>query len=294
MENLPCNYHKQSIMKTYIVATDFSENAGNALHYAGALAAFTNASIILYNAYTVPVHAATGLVSATGVEELLEANNENLSKLAEPISLQYGVKITTTSKLGEIVYTIDELVAHTKADLVIMGMHEQKWSDRVFGNHTTAVIRKANYPVLVIPPEATFSGCKKILYAFDGNKEFSPGSLSVLSDVVARFNAEIQVFHVVTPNTETRENKLEETKMYADSDQAFKDITYDFKQVEEAGVINGIEKEINEFGADLLVMVPHKLNVWESLLNQSTTRSMCLRTHIPLLVLPNAKTSQDN
>ena len=78
------------------------------------------------------------------------------------------------------------------------------------------------------------------------------------------------------------------------SDQAFKDITYDFKQVEEAGVINGIEKEINEFGADLLVMVPHKLNVWESLLNQSTTRSMCLRTTIPLLVLPNAKTSQDN
>ena len=277
-------------MKTYIVATDFSENAGNALQYAGALAAYTNASIILFNAYTVPVHAATGLVSAAGVEELLKANDEHLSELAEPISRQYGVKITSTSKLGEIVYTIDELVAHTKADLVIMGMHAQKWSDRVFGNHTTAVIRKAQYPVLVVPPEATFLGVKKILYAFDGNKEFSPGSLSVLSDVVARFNAEVQVFHVVTPNAES---KLEEAKVYAETQKAFKDVSYDYKNVEEAEVIKGIEKEINEFGADLLVMVPHKLNVWESLLNQSTTRSMCLRTHIPLLVLPNAKTPQD-
>lgn len=278
-------------MKTYIVATDFSENAGNALQYAGALAAYTNASIILFNAYTVPVHAATGLVSAAGVEELLKANDEHLSELAEPISRQYGVKITSTSKLGEIVYTIDELVAHTKADLVIMGMHAQKWSDRVFGNHTTAVIRKAQYPVLVIPPEAKFLGIKKILYAFDGNKEFSPGSLSVLSDVVARFNAEVQVFHVVTPKAE---NKLEEAKVYAETQIAFKNVSYDYKNVEEAEVVKGIEKEINEFGADLLVMVPHKLNVWESLLNQSTTRSMCLRTHIPLLVLPNAKTSQDN
>lgn len=281
-------------MKTYIVANDFSENAENALEYAGALAAFTNASIILFNAYTVPVHAATGLVSATGVEELLKANNEHLSELAEPISRQYGVKITSTSKLGEIVYTIDELVAHTKADLVIMGMHAQKWSDRVFGNHTTAVIRKAQYPVLVIPPGATFLGVKKILYAFDGNQDFSPGSLSVLSDVVARFNAEVQVFHVVTPNAETKENKFEESKIYAETEKTFKDVTLDYKHVEEAGVINGIEKEINEFGADLLVMVPHKLNVWESLLNQSTTRSICLRTHIPLLILPNAKTSQDN
>ena len=278
-------------MKTYIVATDFSENAGNALQFAGGLAAFTNATIILFNAYTVPVHAATGLVSAAGVEELLKANNEHLSDLAEPISRQYGVKITSTSKLGEIVYTIDELVAHTKADLVIMGMHAQKWSDRVFGNHTTAVIRKAQYPVLVIPPEATFSGVKKILYAFDGNTEYSPGSLSVLSDVVSRFNAEVQVFHVVTPNADS---KLEEVKVYAETQKAFKDVSYDYKNVEEAEVIKGIEKEINEFGADLLVMVPHKLNVWESLLNQSTTRSMCLRTHIPLLVLPNAKTSQDN
>ncbi len=278
-------------MKTYIVATDFSENAGNALQYAGALAAFTNASIVLFNAYTVPVHAATGLVSATGVEELLKANNEHLSELAEPISRQYGVKITTTSKLGEIVYTIDELVAHTKADLVIMGMHAQNWSDRVFGNHTTAVIRKAQYPVLVIPPEATFLGVKKILYAFDGNQDFSPGSLSVLSDVVARFNAEVQVFHVVTPNAE-RESKLEEAIVNAETQKTFKDVSYDYKNVEEDEVIKGIEKEINEFGADLLVMLPHKLNVWESLLNQSTTRSMCLRTHIPLLVLPDAKISE--
>jgi len=281
-------------MKTYIVATDFSENSINALHYAGALAAFTNASIVLFNAYTVPVHAANGLISAAGVGKLIKENNENLLKLAEPVSKQYGVKISAISKLGEIVYSLDELVAHTKADLVIMGMHANKWSDRVFGNHTTAVVRKANYPVLIIPPEAIYTGVKKILYAFDGHKKFSPGSLSLLSDVVARLNAEVQVFHVVTPHKKENEYHLEESKMYSEEGNTSKDVSYDFKNVEEQAVITGIEKEINEFGADLLVMLPHKLNIWESLLNQSTTRSMCLRTVIPLLVLPNAKTLQDS
>ena len=276
-------------MKTYIVATDFSENASNALQYAGALAASTNASIILFNAYTVPVHAANGLVSAASVDELLKETNNNLSRLAEPVAQQYGIKITPGSRLGEIVYCLDDLVAHTKADLVIMGMHANKWSDRVFGNHTTAVIRKANFPVLVIPPDAKFSGVKKILYAFDGNKDFSPGSLSVLNDVVARLNAEVQVFHVVTPNMQLKEYKLEETNIYPEQDKSAGDVSYEYKNVEEQAVITGIEKEIKEFGADLLVMLPHKLNVWESLLNQSNTRSMCLRTHIPLLVLPNAK-----
>lgn len=285
-------------MKTYIVATDFSENAQNALQYAAAMAAFTKASIILFNAYTVPVHAATGLVSALGVEDLLKINNEKLARLAEPLSRQYGVRITPNSKLGEIVYTIDELVAHTKADLVIMGMHANTWSDRVFGNHTTAVIRKALYPVLVIPPDANYLGIKKILYAFDGNKNYSPGSLSVLSDVVARFNAEVQVFHVISPESDSKENVLQEHGLMAETSKSrngiLKDVPFEYKNVEETGIINGIEKEIIEFEADLLVMVPHKLNVWESLLNQSTTRSMCLRTRIPLLVLPNAKTTQDN
>lgn len=281
-------------MRTYIVATDFSENSKKALQYAGALAAFTNASIVLFNAYTVPVHAANGLISAAGVGKSIKENNEDLLKLADPVSRQYGVKISPISKLGEIVYSLDELVAHTKADLVIMGMHANKWSDRVFGNHTTAVIRKAKYPVLVIPPEATYTGVKKILYAFDGHKEFSPGSLSLLSDVVVRLNAEVQVFHVVTPKEKQMEYNLEETKMYRGASKISKDVSYDYKNVEEQAVITGIEKEINEFGADLLVMLPHKLNIWESLLNQSNTRSMCLRTHIPLLVLPNERTLQNN
>ena len=53
-------------------------------------------------------------------------------------------------------------------------------------------------------------------------------------------------------------------------------------------VVDGIEREIRETKADLLVMVPHKLNFWESLFHQSTTRSMALRAHIPILVLPNS------
>jgi hypothetical protein len=60
----------------------------------------------------------------------------------------------------------------------------------------------------------------------------------------------------------------------------------DYKLLEVEDVISGIEKGIEQYNAHLLVMVPHRLNLWEGIMNQSVTRSMALRTQIPLLALP--------
>jgi nucleotide-binding universal stress UspA family protein len=275
---------KTGFMKTIIVATDYSLNANNALQYAAELATYTKSKLILFNSYTLPVHASNTLLSATVVEELIGSNEEYLQNIAEETSSKYDVEVDYFTRLSNFEEELDELVLKTKAELVVMGMHENDWSDSIIGNTTTAVIRHAKYPVLVIPHTAFFKPTKKILFAFDSDCIYPKNKLSVFKEIANCFHAEVQVFHVET--LQHRKNLDAIT-----SDEVIKSLSEcepSYKDVYISDVIAGIEKGIDEFGADLVVMVPHKLTFWEALGYSSKTRKMALRTNVPLLVLPNS------
>jgi nucleotide-binding universal stress UspA family protein len=199
------------------------------------------------------------------------------------------VKVSVRTKPIELSKGPEELVEHEKAEIVVIGSHTNDWSDRLFGNHTTGVIRHAKYPVLIVPPFAAFNSVKKILYAFDNSRVSTPETLSILSEVASRLNAEVQVFHVMPPTGEVASEVSEDPELCPEVELALKNVRHDYKDVFEELVVDGIEREIRETEADLLVMVPYKLNFWESLFHQSTTCSMALRAHIPILVLPNTR-----
>ncbi len=274
-------------MKTIIAATDFSSNAHNAMLYAGALAAGMKAKIILFNAFSLPFHASNTLLTPAGVDELLQANQERLEKMALQLSLQFGIAVGAQTQYASLTDALDEMVPQLKADLVVMGVHATDWSDRLFGNTTTAVIKGAAYPVLIVPETATFSGIKKILYAFDATYLADENKLTLLQELASRFGAEVQVFHVDYPGTAAIYNKETADNVHPVVEVALSEVEHDYKEVEAEDRIEGIEKGIEAYKADLLVMVPHRLNIWESLLNQSTTRAMALRAQLPLLLLPN-------
>jgi nucleotide-binding universal stress UspA family protein len=271
-------------MKTIIVATDYSLNANNALQYAAELATYTKSKLILFNSYTLPVHASNTLLSANVVEELIGSNEEYLENIAEETSNKYDIEVDYFTRLSNFEEELDDLVLTTKAELVVMGMHENDWSDSIIGNTTTAVIRHANYPVLVIPQTAFFKPTKKILFAFDSDCIYPKNKLSVFKEIANCFHAEVQVFHVETVQHRKNLNAIpanEVLKSLNECDPSYKDVYI-------SDVIAGIEKGIDEFGADLVVMVPHKLTFWEALGYSSKTRKMALRTNVPLLVLPNS------
>jgi nucleotide-binding universal stress UspA family protein len=271
-------------MKTIIVATDYSLNANNALQYASELATYTKSKLILFNSYTLPVHASNTLLSANVVDELIGSNEEYLQNIAEETSNKYGIDVDYFTKLSNFEEELDELVIETKAELVVMGMHENDWSDSIVGNTTTAVIRHAKYPVLVIPQTAFFKPIDKILFAFDSDCIYPKNKLSVFKEIANCFHAEVQVFHVETAK---KNRKASEAVASAKFGENISDDSQSYKDVYISDIVEGIEKGIEEFGAELVVMVPHQLTFWEALGYSSKTRKMALRTNVPLLVLPN-------
>lgn len=277
-------------MKTIIVATDFSKNANNALEYAAGLAACAHAEIVLFHAFQLPVHASNTLLSAKAYDEILTADEERLKALAKSASVRYGITVHSFIKMSSINDELDKLVADLQADLVVMGMHENDWSDKLLGNTTTAVIRQANYPVLVVPENASFAQVEKLLYAFDNSCVYVPNTLSSLKNFANNFKAEVQVFHVESPKSTLVERKENAASSIPVVEMALSEVEHCYRDVTEDDVVQAIEKGVQEFDADILVMVPHKLSFWEVLLNKSKTREMALRTHVPLLVLSNSAT----
>ena len=153
-------------MRTFIVATDFSPEAENALEYACAAAKDLYARVILFNSYSFPIHAANARLPASHIKELEEHNKDLLKERAAKLSHKWGIEVDYEYGLMlEVSDELDNLVAKHQGDLVVMGMAPRSLAQELFGNTTTSVIMKQKYPVLAVPLGATFGGLNKILFA---------------------------------------------------------------------------------------------------------------------------------
>ena len=271
-------------MRTLIVATDFSTEANNAAKYAAALAQHIRGRIILFNSYQLPEQSDYKATSQAEIDKQLQNNREYLEDVALKISQQYNIPVDSWTNLTYVAEGLDELVRRTNAEVVIMGMWKNAREDSLFGNTTTFVISQASYPVLVVPDGLSFRKMRKILFSWDSGNCFSAATFELLKNLACGFGAEVQVFHV------KQELELAGSSPGTEKvalEQLLQGVQHSFRNMEEEEVLEGIDRGMQEFRADLLVMVPHKPGNGEAFFHESRTREMALRTKIPLLTLPN-------
>ena len=270
-------------MKTIIVATDFSTEANNAMRYAAVLAQKMRSRIILFNSFQIPDRNSSPGLTSLGVNEEMKKNRIFLEKMALQLSEKHGIKVDCWSNLTFVAEGLKELVHRSGADLVVMGMWKKAEDDYLLGNTTTFVISQANFPVLVVPEDFHFTKIRKILFSWDPHLSIATEHLAFLKEFASGLKAKVQVLHVAqeltafSSSTPVRKHGIE---------QAFEGLGSAFRSLENRSVIAGIERGIMEFGADLLVMVPHKPHSSDSIFYESRTREMALRVKVPLLTLP--------
>lgn len=277
------------IMKTIIVATDLSKDANNALEYAAALARIANAKLVLYNSFVIPPHAANTLLPASGIEKMIASNKASLEYIALKTACTYDIEVTTVSKLAEIQEELDKLVAEYNADLVVMGMRGDSIDQKLFGNTTTSIIAHASYPVLVVPQDAKFKGMSRILFACDEKCATANTTLTRLREIASDMKADVQVLHVDKLVKKANEVLHSHISDNAELEEQFQGVSHTYRDIDGVGIIEGIEKGVNEYNADLLVMVPQKHGLWDSLVHRSKTRIMASRSKVPLLSIPFGK-----
>lgn len=271
---------------TIIAATNFSAIANNAVTYAAGITKAIGGQLLLFNSFSMPVHTANSRISADALQKQIDKASERLATLANEISNIYSIKVFSYCNYSFLEDQLPSLIEGTGAELLVMGMAQRSLEQDVLGNSTTSAIKNCDIPILAVPFNARFQNTKKILFAFDKFRELSVKKLVWLREAVKLIGGEIELFSV---DEKIVEMKLSNSPALLGNiiEDELKDMKYFYKTVRSNSVIGEIKKEIKNYGADVLVMVPQKHGFWDSLIHKSKTRMMASGMDIPLLSLPN-------
>lgn len=190
--------------KKILVAYDGSTSGTNALLQSFRLATEEKSWITV--ATVVPTYDGDiDLIAVGDIHEALRRPGEEILSKANALAKKEGALIKTTLEEGEIYDRLVDLAEAENCGVIIMGRRGTSHTERsLIGNVTARVIGHSQRDVLVVP-EGTTIGWKKILVATDGSRysdlatdraiDFAKsygGSLTVVSvvDVPSEFYAE--------------------------------------------------------------------------------------------------------
>ncbi|MCM4173293.1 universal stress protein [Arenibacter sp. TNZ] len=279
-------------MKRILLPTDFSNNSFKAIDYA--LQSFKNKECTFYlmHTYLPPVYNAEYLIGSPGLiglgDVMQETSMTQLEKLKNRLQKEYN-----NSKHSFIVHTafntllneVMETVESEGIGLVVMGTKGATGAEEIFfGTNTVHVLKKANCPVLVIPPNFEYEKPLEILFPTDFEIGYNKELLAPLLDISEEHGSQINVLHVstgyeLTADQEKQKNGLQKIL-------AKKALFHDVPS-------NDIINAINDFQAkekiNLLVMVQNKHTFFERLFIEPVIKKIGFHVTIPFMVIPQLK-----
>ncbi|KAF2326512.1 universal stress protein [Flavobacterium ginsenosidimutans] len=271
---------------TIIAATNFSTIANNAVTYAAGLAKATGAKLVLFNSFSLSVHSANSHITADAMQKQIDRAISRLENLAKETADVFKIEVDSICTYSFLEDELPRIIEQTNADAVVMGMAERSFEQELLGNSTTTAIKNLHIPVLAVPENARFQSIKKVLYACDSLSFSAIKKFSWIKSTLGDFGAEIEFFSVDEKLDDLKEEQ-HRILMNSNIEKEFEDVKYLYKTVRSNAVINEIRKEIKNYEADLLIMVPQKYGFWDSLVHRSKTRILAAGLDIPLLSFPN-------
>jgi len=270
-------------MKTILVPTDFSKAAGNASEYAVNLAKAIKANVLLFHVYHVPILVSEVPVMVITPDELQKENEAQLKKEAAHLKKLSGVEVKYMAKMG---MAVDEILEEEKnADIIVMGMHgASKLSEVLMGSITTATLRKAKIPVLVIPEKVEYKNPEKIVFACDYDPRTDVHALDILKALMKTFDSKI---YVVNVKQKKESVSVEEAIAGAKLESKLSDVEHIYYFSEKEDLVEGINEFVEDKHADMIAIIPHRYNLMDRLFHKSISKKMAFHTRVPLLALPD-------
>lgn len=212
-------------MKTILVPTDFSEQAGYALDLAVQIGKRSGAKILLLNVVegvrNFSFNTMGEVESSTGeeaffIKKLAEQTRERLYDVKEEL-LKEGLEIESMVEMGNPYQSIASVVADHGADLIVMGTKGSSGLEEVLiGSNTERVVRFAECPVITIKEKVNLDAIKKIVFATDLSDDQSD-IIAQVQKMQKQLGAELHLLKVNTPNNfHTQRQSAEEFKNFID------------------------------------------------------------------------------
>ena len=273
-------------MKKIIVPVDFSAAAENAAFFAAELAAFYHADLHFYHAYGTytPVSEYAWMVNTA---EMQAAAEFEMEKFKENLESKLTVPPHILTKVDNVFLQagLPEYCDAERPDLVVMGLSGKNALTRlVVGSNTIYAIQHLTYPVLVVPPKASFAPIRKLGFACDYDAVITTTPVGPIKKLVKDFNAALHVLNVET-GVLVSDEKMDEGENLK---ELFKDCMPEYHTILSADITAGINYFAETTKADWLVVIPKKHNLMDKLFKRSHTSDLLHHTTMPVLCIHEA------
>ncbi|MDZ4795965.1 MAG: universal stress protein [Bacteroidota bacterium] len=273
-------------MKTIIAATDFSPVSLNAVNFGVDMALEISADILLVNVYNIPVaYSGDAPVLLLSVEELKKGSETQLEDLKTKIGhiTSHKIKVTVEARMGNIVDELEELCKNIKPFAVVLGAKGRNAVEKiVFGSTTLTAIRHLTWPVICVPPGKEYGkGIKKIGFACDFSQVVKTTPVHFIQQMVNEFKAELFVLNVDYKEKHFRPDTPEQSFVLHNMFEKEKKLTYHY--INNADIEEGIKEFAETNNLDLVIAIPKKHKLLDSIFKSSTTKQLVFQSHIPVM-----------
>ena len=273
------------MMNTIVVPVDFSPVSMNAVHYAAKLAQTIQGSLVLFNAYQIPMTFTEVPVVTIGVDELKGVSESRLSELRDSIlHITSGrIKIFCESSLGDVVEELEKLCSRLKPLFVTMGTTGHGSLHNLFvGSNTLRAIQRLETPTIVVPPGATFRVPKSIALATDMETVVESVPAETILSIAGLFKSDLHVIYINDTRVDIRDPVHNESLLL---NNLLSSLKPEYHFIRGDDVVDSIQEftEVNDIS--WLIVVPKRHRGFVDLLHKSVSKDLAYQSRIPLVCL---------
>jgi nucleotide-binding universal stress UspA family protein len=275
-------------MNSILVPTDFSPTAKNAAMYAIDFAKqLKYQHIVLYNAYQAPLTtdpniALLDTVDITELKKSSKANLENFRMLLKSYC-DPDITIDVLSEYGAVTYDINDVCKSNDADFIVMGVTGVgKVEQTLIGSFAIDVARRAEVPVIVVPPDATFTKIEEVMLACDFSKVVETTPVAAIKKILDASKAKLFVVNIDHKSEHFNQDTQFESLML---DTLLSGYNPDYLFIDDPDFVEGINKVALEKQVDLIITIPKKMGWFDVLFKRSHTKMLAYHSHVPLMVV---------
>ena len=257
-------------MHRVIIPVDFSETSLNAARFAAQMLAGKKDTVaVLYNNY-----------ESAEDYDVAVMYQENLKREFKARGVEH---VEYENEMGgDLIENISRLAHTVRATLIVMGITGKSVvRQAMFGSNTLKLVDQNLYPVMIIPPDATYKGIKNIALASDFKDVEATTPAALINSVLEIFKPRLHIVnvnreHYVSLTEEIEAGKLKYREMFANTDLEFYFITMnDFFQA--------VDQFVKDHDIDVLLTIPKHQSNAISLFKVTHTKRLAYHSRIPIL-----------
>lgn len=266
-------------MNSIIVPTDFSPAADNATTFAARLAQRLSATVLLLHVYQLPVPMTDYPVLMVREEDLKKGADDALNRALEAAQKRFPeVSFETESRLGDVATEIEDAAKERNAFALVVGTKDLSGFERfLFGDTTLSLIKNSSFPVIGVPESSNAGVPQNMVLATDltGVDEIPARTIAGIAGLLG---AHLHVVHV-----EEKESNYYPKELMA----AFADINTSYHAIKDDDVAEGLKHYVEQNNIDMVLVLPHKHNLYERLFFKGHTEGILHAMPVPVMCLKN-------